>query len=320
MIKDLEIEHFRSHVHSRFDFVKGINCIIGLPDSGKTNVIRAINWALTNRPLNRRMISDFSDDAAIVKIGFDEGNVISLTKDKKTAMYILNKTELKAIGSDVPDDVTKVANISELNLQGQLDKPFLICSSSGEVAKIFNRVTKLEKPDEAVTSLTTAINSQNKLYKQYKIDEVKLKEEIEALGNVEELQNDFRAIESAQMALQKITTKNNELAAVLKELEEAEKVKDKYKTVIVEMEADLKDLQKLVVKYEEADDSYEELSDCVNELLNTKESMKEEKENLTEKAKEYRKFLNTIKVCPFCDKCKTPISAHNLDDAIKGII
>jgi hypoxanthine phosphoribosyltransferase len=42
------------------------------------------------------------------------------------------------------------------------------------------------------------------------------------------------------------------------------------------------------------------------------------KTKLLEAAKEYKIFLKTIKICPFCLECKEPISAHNLDDVLKG--
>ncbi len=320
MIKELIIENFRSYQKVKFDFVKGINCIIGLPDSGKTNVIRALKWALTNRPLGKRMLSNFSDDPTLVGIELMEGNVITLKKDKKSVSYKLNKTELKAIGSDVPDVITETANIGELNFQRQLDKPFLICESPGEVAKIFNKITRLEKPDRAISTLTTDINSENKILKQLKTDESDIKTEIESLGNVKEMDADFKAVEGINEMLVNIVIRKSGLNALVNEIEKSEKVKNNIGSIFTEMKKDLNELLEYEKRYEKIDDEREELLDHIDTITQVERNVKENKETLTNKAKQFRNFLDTIKVCPFCDKCKSPVSAHNLDEAIKGIL
>ena len=65
-IKSIEINNFRTHRNTKLEFAKGINALIGLPDSGKTNIIRFINWVLKNRPLGFKFHSDFTED---IKIG-----------------------------------------------------------------------------------------------------------------------------------------------------------------------------------------------------------------------------------------------------------
>jgi DNA repair protein SbcC/Rad50 len=320
MIEKLTIENFRSYQKVEFDFAKGINCIIGLPDSGKTNIIRALKWVLTNRPLGKRMLSNFTDDPTLVSVGLMEGNVITLSKDKKSVYYKLNKTELKAIGSDVPDIITDTANIGELNFQKQLDKPFLICESPGEVAKIFNKITRLEKPDRAISTLTTDINSENKMLKQLKIDELDIKSEIESLGNVKEIDADFKVVEGINKMLVDIAIRKSELNILINKIEKSEKVKNDIGLVFTKMKKDLDELLECEKKHKKIEDECEELSDRVDVIIQMEHDVKEKKEVLINKAKQFRNFLNTIKVCPFCDKCKAPISAHNLDEAIKGVL
>lgn len=221
MIKRLEINYFRTHESTVFDFVKGINCIVGLPDSGKTNVIRSLIWVLTNRPLGRRMISNFSDDPVSVGIMFQEGNEVVLGKSKKTSEYLFNDESLKAIDKDVPDVIVKAAAMSDLNLQRQLDKPFLICSSPGEVAKVFNKVTRLEKPDIAVSRLTTDINSENKRLRMLESQEIELKDKIVAMGDVPLMIDDYYYIDALNSRIVLFKKKHGDLEGIVNQIIES---------------------------------------------------------------------------------------------------
>jgi DNA repair protein SbcC/Rad50 len=370
MIKKLDVENFRSHGKTTLEFVKGINCIIGLPDSGKTNLIRAINWLLINRPLGFRFHSDFTDDPTKVAIQLEneDGSTddISLIKSKKSAQYVLNKNPLKAIGSDVPDEISLVTQITDLNLQRQLDKPFLICSSSGEVAKTFNRVTKLEKPDIAISMLTTDINTENKTLKNLKERRDRTQEDIDKLGDVNGMKSSLEEMLTVNDKLaikqNRIDKLNNIIADVdwhvknVESLGNVDKVVDSFNKLI-ELDKKLNEvnsritnlnghvteinrIQKTVTNIKDGLDKMLDSFDKVKgaskkwgEVVALKESLEESirdvnagntlaekaKEALLTKAREYRKFLNTINICPYCVKCKTPISEHNLDDAIKGL-
>jgi exonuclease SbcC len=206
-IKSIEINNFRTHRNTKLEFAKGINALIGLPDSGKTNIIRFINWVLKNRPLGFKFHSDFTEDITSGNIVFDEGNIIELEKNKK-AIYKVNGEVLKAIGTgDVPDMVSQIANMTDLNIQCQLDKPFLICESPSEVAKVFNRITKLEKVDEAISLLTTDINSENKKLKIIEGQELELRQQIEDLGNIEEINSLNDDIQNNQKEINDIENK-----------------------------------------------------------------------------------------------------------------
>ena len=370
MIKKLDVENFRSHEKTVLEFVKGINCIIGLPDSGKTNLIRAVNWLLTNRPLGFRFHSDFTDDPTKVAIQFknEDGSTddVSLIKSKKSAQYVLNKNQLKAIGSDVPDEISLATQMTDLNLQRQLDKPFLICSSSGEVAKTFNRVTRLEKPDVAIALLTTDINTENKTLKSLKERRDRTQEEIDKLGNVAGMESD---LENMSAINDKLVIKKNRIEKLngiitdvnwhvenVKSLGDVDKVIDSFDRLvelgkklnninskigdlgshmmeIKRMQGAVTDtkiwldkmldnfdkMKKASKKWEDAVALQKSLEESLNSVNDGNVLVEGARETLLAKAKGYRKFLNTINVCPYCTKCKTPISDHNLDDAIKGL-
>ena len=145
MFKSLQIQNFQSHENTLLEFDPGVNVIVGSSDSGKTAILRALRWLLTNRPGGDSFRSNWGGDT-IVNLHTEEG-IIKRSKTAKDNMYVLNNQEFKAMGMDVPEEVKLLLNMNEVNLQGQLDAPFLLSNSSGEVAQYFNQIIQLDVID-----------------------------------------------------------------------------------------------------------------------------------------------------------------------------
>lgn len=318
MIQKIDIKNFRSHKNTELEFVKGVNCIIGNPDSGKTNIIRAINWVLFNRPLGFRMHSDFVDDPTNVTIELFDGKGVSFTKSKSRSVYDCNGEELKAIGSDVPDEVKRILQMSELNIQRQLDKPFLICDSSGEVAKIFNRITRLEKPDKAVSLLTTDINSDNKKLKILVDQKNDLENRLEDLSDVVKMENEMKKLVLEQQSLISMIDEISDLEDDIRTLESYEEFLESF--------VDVSGLEKGILSLEKVEGEMEKLEFVIKEMeigIELLESSEKQvdyfKKAMKVGAKKYKDLLATVTVCPFCAKCKEPLAKHNLTDVLKGM-
>lgn len=310
MIKKITIENFRSHKKTILELDKGVNCIVGLPDSGKTNIIRAINWVLTNRPLGFRFHSNFTDNPSSVEIEFEDGKTISLNKAKNKSAYLLNDNVLEAIGSDVPDEIFRTANIAEHNLQTQMDKPFLICETAGEVAKIFNRISNLEKPDRVIATITTEINTMNKQLKNIMIDQAQIQDDLDSLSNIPKMKRDLKAIEKINEEFEDIKEEERSLKTCIIEIEEAQNIIDGMIN-ITKAKNELLVIEELMVQYESIDTT--DLENTIQLIDDTKDTMQKQINNHDKLRKEYQKFLTTIDVCPYCEKCKTPIKNHDLE-------
>ncbi len=50
MIKSAKLINFQSHIDSLLEFHSGVNSITGQSDSGKSSILRAINWVIHNKP------------------------------------------------------------------------------------------------------------------------------------------------------------------------------------------------------------------------------------------------------------------------------
>lgn len=151
MILAVEIQNFQSHKNTRLDFTSGVNVITGTSDSGKTAILRAIYWVLWNRPLGNGFRSHWGGDTSVM-IELEDYR-IKRFKGKYDSYMIQDKEteevqEFKAFGTSVPEEVQQVLNMDDINLQKQLDQPFLLTATSGEVAMHFNKVAHLDQIDE----------------------------------------------------------------------------------------------------------------------------------------------------------------------------
>ena len=150
MIKSLELNNFQSHKNSTLEFDPGVNIIIGPSDSGKTAIIRALRWLVWNRPSGDAIRSTWGGETS-ASIQIDE-QTIERIKDKVDE-YKLGEIEFKAFGTNVPEEIIQALNLNEINLQQQLDSPFLLSSSPGEVAKHFNKIAHLDQIDSGLTNV-----------------------------------------------------------------------------------------------------------------------------------------------------------------------
>jgi len=54
MLKKISIQNFQSHKKTELDLVDGINVIYGLSQSGKSAILRALNWIIFNRKFSNK--------------------------------------------------------------------------------------------------------------------------------------------------------------------------------------------------------------------------------------------------------------------------
>jgi DNA repair exonuclease SbcCD ATPase subunit len=152
MIKSLHIENFQSHEDSRLEFDPGTNVILGASDSGKSAIIRALKWVIWNRPQGESYRSHWGGGTRVI-IKTEQG-VVERVRGDNVNSYLLNgDLELKALRAEVPEEVVRLLNLNETNLQMQFGRPFLLDSSPGEVAAHFNSVAHLSQIDSGLRNV-----------------------------------------------------------------------------------------------------------------------------------------------------------------------
>lgn len=209
MIAYITLINFQSHEKTRVEFHPGVNAIVGLSDSGKTAMLRALTWVVTNRPSGNDFQSNWGGDV-LVEVGLTCGTVVSRGYDKKSHFYKLavpgeEEREFRAMNRDVPPEVRAAFNLTDVNLSGQLDGPYLLADSPGEVAQTLNRVVHLDVIDTAIADIRKkkldadrsvrdtedrVVDLEGQLKKYDHLD--RLEEDVVELERVESLRDDLR--------------------------------------------------------------------------------------------------------------------------------
>jgi DNA repair ATPase RecN len=214
MLSKLLLQNFQSHKHSELDLDPGVNVIIGSSDSGKTAIIRALRWLVWNRPLGNEFQSDWGGATSVSVITNTGEQVIRGQQENGTNKeYFVypspgsNAFHLTAFGTDVPKEVSEVVNIDEVNLQSQLDSPFLLTESPGTVAQYFNKIAKLDKIDTGLQNVQKWIKE---LSKDIEYKNVQLTEQNTELKKYDNLDKIEIAVEVLENQEKQLTNKQNQ--------------------------------------------------------------------------------------------------------------
>ena len=217
MISRIRILNFQSHYDSEFTFVKGVNCILGISDTGKSAIIRAIRWLLLSRPLGDSVRSHWGGETS-VEIAID-GNVVTRSRDKLDKYQIQAEgegiQEFKAIGTTVPEEVDRLLNFDITNLQYQLDAPFLLSETPGHVAEFFNKVAKLDKIDTGIANVNSAIRSLEQEIKFKTAEAGKQEEQLKEFDYLPQMEKDVKAAEALDKMFEEMTAERKKLKGLI---------------------------------------------------------------------------------------------------------
>jgi len=147
MLTKLDISDFQAHKHLVIDLDPGITTIVGSSDVGKSAILRALRWLATNKPGGEAFIRNGAEETR-VKLTVD-GHTIARTRGKGNT-YHLDGTLLEAFSSSVPDEVTKILNLADINFQAQHDSPFWFSETAGEVSRQLNAIVNLGAIDQVL--------------------------------------------------------------------------------------------------------------------------------------------------------------------------
>lgn len=155
--KELTLKNFQSHKNSTIELSEGLNVITGPTDSGKSSIIRAIKLLVTNRPSGD---SYRTHDSKVTQVSASDGtSTVLRKKSSQLNQYLVNGKSYKAIGSEVPSDVTSTLNLKPVNIQEQKDHFFLLNDTPGQVSKQLNEVAGLSGMDKSLMNVGTSIRS-----------------------------------------------------------------------------------------------------------------------------------------------------------------
>jgi DNA repair protein SbcC/Rad50 len=228
VIDSIQLVNFQSHRNSVLKFSPGVNVIVGDPQNGKTAILRGLNLLRTNRPLGFRYHSHFAEGpATMVKVKVQEGASIAITKQGESigAAYSVLRDDSKEqsfpkVGTGVPDLVTEILNLQDLNVQAQLDSHFLVGDSPADVAREINRITKIDLVDRWTQELNRRKHAQSSLLAQAKRRSDELSSKVQSLAGIEEAGPLIKETERTQRAADQKKVEWNAVRLLAIELEE----------------------------------------------------------------------------------------------------
>ncbi len=209
MINSLAIQNFRSCKNIFVEFDRGINIFIGTSDSGKTNILRAIELVTSNKPsgdsfrswwLKRKDIKEGKTNAdTVCDLNVDDGTRIIRVKGGEN-IYEVRKgksiVQYKSFNQGVPEEIKSILNFSSLNLQSQFDSPFLLAMSGGEVARYLNKIVHLDKIDLSLSNIGKTLRK----------EQTDLKYTEKEYDTAKEKEKEFDWIDEAEGCLVKLET------------------------------------------------------------------------------------------------------------------
>ena len=322
MIKKVTIQNFQSHRDTEVELSPGVNVITGQSDSGKSAILRALQWALWNRPSGFSFKSSFANDKepTRVKIDFCDGKWLERIRGKNVNEYRLDGLgNLKAIGVHMPDEVIQVHKMDDINFQSQFDQHFLLHDSPGEVARKLNEIVGLDVIDRilkrinslASTSKTQLLESESRIEDLEKeIDQYRFLDELEV--EIDEIEKAIEKEENCQRMIERISDILDSFQQIDRQLERFSSINE-IESSYLDLIEEVRKLDDLSFQAKVLEETIEEIenSDGKIEELNERIRMEGEVEGLLELAGELDKTRKDEKLL------KSLLSA--LEDAQKTI-
>jgi exonuclease SbcC len=309
MIKTLEIVNFQSHENSVLEFVPGLNVVSGTSDSGKSAIIRSLIWAFFNKPSGFGFRSVFAHESEETSVGieFPEGYFIR----RRTAKGNINEYEDKlgthsALRTDVPESVSALSNITELNVQRQLDPYFLLQESPGEVARRLNGIVNLNIIDDSVKRVNRIVTEGN--FKVSFLEEQLEQQEkaLEQFEDYDEIAKELEALNQEASSIDSLKRSKNDLyeqiekaASIQKSIDEFPDFDSIYKSVsrLKSSIEDVHESEKLADELDEYIEKWESLIREIDSIPSTEgiEELISSIESEISSISEDRKIVNQIK-------------------------
>jgi len=272
MIKSLEIKNVQSHKNSRLEFSPGINALVGTSNNGKSAVLRALIWAITNRPLGTEiLLSNWAYDSKgkqneEMSVTVEkENSTLTRRKTKTENEYVINDEVLEAIKTDVPEDVKNFFALTETNIQRQQDAPFLLSLSSGKIAEYFNRIVRLDIIDRVLTNAETTRRKMKNRFESAEEDEKKLESELEKYNWLESVEKLIEKYKVVNGKFEEVYERREILQESVEQFEEIDK--KKFPDFKSEKEI-IKNIEKLETESDLLDEQIESLSESISKFKN----------------------------------------------------
>ncbi len=299
MITKIELTNFQAYKHAVLDLSPSVNVIRGSSDSGKSSIIRGIRWIADNSPSGDSFIRN-GQKGTEVKITLSSKDVIARGRNNKSNYYKLNDEEFLSFGTGIPKDIRESLNFSDLNMQHQIDQPFLLAESGGDVSRYLNKIVDIDDIDTTIKALNS-FKKKETSDMNHIISEIKsLEEKVETFSYLDELEELIEQGEFLSAEIEDDKDSCEIIEDILAELEEVDEILGGSSFSYLEVK---KDIETAIALWNEVDELDSEAG-ALNELIVNIGMKANSIETLAKEVKRAKKEYELVKpdTCPLCGK------------------
>ena len=235
MIKSIHLQNFQSHKDTKIELSDGVNAIVGKSDSGKSALFRALYWVIYNKPGGDAFRSYWGGDTAVT-IALTDGTTITRKRTDKDNCYILNGKELRAFGSgEPPKEIQDALCIGNVNVQTQMDAPFLLGSTGGEVARYLNKIVNLDIIDTTISNINKELLSAKRDHTLCVRRVETLEEKVAQYDYIEDMEKDCALLKALMEKQASTVRKRDEIENMVRELSTLSDFVDKNRAFLSNM-------------------------------------------------------------------------------------
>ena len=277
MITGIELKNFQSHKLSRLDIHPGINVITGRSDSGKTSIVRAIRWIVFNQPRGKGFISHWAEECAVSLLFQDMYNnpqwvERQVSNSKNQYLWSIDNSLFKAFGTNVPEEIRDLFNLTDINLQLQLDPPFLLAESAGGVARHFNDVANLDVIDTATSNVNRMETTLKRGLSNLEAKKEQLEEKLKVYESLDSLEHDLQDAEALDNKIKAMDVQYGELEKVKNELVKTQE-QIAYWKPYADLSKGVEALIKLELDIQSSKEDIDSVRTLILEITNTRQDI-----------------------------------------------
>ena len=206
------------------------------------------------------------------------------------------KSVMKAFGQGVPDRVTEALMFHDVNTQFQLDQPFILSMTPGEIAQYLNEVMNLSIIDGTIENINRMGRKCSSDIKVCSSSISSMTEELKKLEWVDGAVDDCKKLEVLCEKSELLANKITSAESALSEYAAAKSFNVSAYKKSLSIEKLISDAEASVSEYKETKDIIDEICDCTDDLKEKTSDIKAANDVLLK----IENQLSEFKVCEAC--------------------